>query len=386
MDSQQALKVSRNLTFAYMIALTAIAVSSIISHVLLDRVIDKSKTSGAVINISGKQRMLSQRIDIYAHLAVTGNIDAKRVLNQLVDEFENAHNAIIKQDGDLGLKMRLSNDVKNMYFNNPIQLDKKSREFIASAREILESDDINILNNSLKKVNDAATISLLPSLDKIVHQFTVENQATVASLRTTQKIMLFVLLSTLALEANFIFRPLVQKIKWAFSQLFTMAMHDVMTNIPNRRYFMDESKRILAVNERNQSAATFMMLDIDHFKKINDSYGHDVGDKVIKATAEIMQHTLRGSDLVGRLGGEEFGITLPDCDLENAKKIATKLLHAIADATVRIGNPNQKNVKWTISIGLTQAVNQESVEKIAKRADEALYKAKHDGRNQYVII
>ena len=380
MNAADGLRMTKSLTIAYIVALTAIAASSLVAHGLLDRVIARTQTSSTIINISGRQRMLSQRIDLFAHKVVAGDKAAIPILKGLIDKFEQGHQAIILQNGELGLSLALSPNLKSIYFNAPDALDIKSRAFITAARVVQNSTNPAATYAALQQIDQAAIDTLLPVLDKAVHAFTDESIASIHSLRTTQLIVLAVLLITLLLEALFIFRPLVARVKKGFAQLFTLAMHDALTGIPNRRYFMEEATRLIALAQRHGSNLAFIMLDIDHFKKINDLYGHAVGDEVIKKTTRLMQSVLRASDLIGRLGGEEFAVILPYSDLANAVKIAEKLRLAISESSHNFAIADNLaehiDVKWTVSVGVTDMLLKDQLSGMSKRADDALYSAK----------
>jgi len=125
-----------------------------------------------------------------------------------------------------------------------------------------------------------------------------------------------------------------------------------------------------------------MMLDIDHFKSVNDTYGHDVGDLVLKASVQFAQGVLRKSDLLGRLGGEEFCVILTNTSLSQALTAAEKVRHAFEQAVVDTG---MKTVRFTASFGVAEVrLGQETFDQALKRADEALYVAKKTGRNRVV--
>jgi diguanylate cyclase (GGDEF)-like protein len=125
-----------------------------------------------------------------------------------------------------------------------------------------------------------------------------------------------------------------------------------------------------------------MMLDIDKFKSINDTYGHDVGDLVIKAIAAICKTTKRQTDVLGRIGGEEFAMLLPETDEAAAEVAAERLRKTVQDCTRVLPD---KDIKVTVSIGIAGAtLGMAAFEVLLKRADEALYEAKRSGRNRVV--
>ena len=123
-----------------------------------------------------------------------------------------------------------------------------------------------------------------------------------------------------------------------------------------------------------------MMLDIDHFKSVNDTFGHDVGDQVLKLVSHGMQQQIRTVDILGRLGGEEFAIALPETDLDTALSIAERIRLTVQSFSLET---DQGHVAFTISIGLANLTNaNEANEQLIKQADELLYRAKQNGRNR----
>jgi two-component system cell cycle response regulator len=125
------------------------------------------------------------------------------------------------------------------------------------------------------------------------------------------------------------------------------------------------------------------MLDVDFFKQINDSYGHDVGDEVLREFANRISANVRGIDLACRFGGEEFVVVMPDTDLSFAYMVAERLRQSVADAPFMV-SATSKQVPVTISIGVASSSNGDTPEVLLKRADQALYRAKRDGRNRVV--
>jgi diguanylate cyclase (GGDEF)-like protein/PAS domain S-box-containing protein len=166
------------------------------------------------------------------------------------------------------------------------------------------------------------------------------------------------------------------------TELRKLATTDALTGVFNRRHFMEESQEMTAVARRHQRDLSVMMLDIDHFKRINDTFGHPVGDLAIRALASTCAGMLRGSDILGRLGGEEFAICLPETDAAGAMILAERIRNAIAAIKVEAGD---RIVTFTGSIGVATLVPDDmSVEQPLARADQALYVAKNSGRNRVV--
>lgn len=160
-------------------------------------------------------------------------------------------------------------------------------------------------------------------------------------------------------------------------------MVDHMTGAFNRKSFDEQLKNHLRLFEFSKAPVTLIMLDIDHFKKVNDTYGHDVGDFVIKECVRLTKAVFhRESDFVARIGGEEFAIILPEMSAEQAALRCEELM-AIVRKEVFVQGSSQ--IRFTISMGLAQVTENESIEKWLKRSDEALYHSKQTGRNRLTI-
>jgi diguanylate cyclase (GGDEF)-like protein len=159
-----------------------------------------------------------------------------------------------------------------------------------------------------------------------------------------------------------------------------LAITDALTGIYNRRHFMTRFESEWNRYLRYGRPLSLLMLDIDLFKSVNDRYGHDVGDRVIVHVARLCEAQTRNSDLVARIGGEEFAILLPESDLEEARVVAERLRGTLAEQPLPDG---EQVIAVTISIGVAQAdTAMAGLAELSKRADEALYAAKRGGRNR----
>lgn len=163
-------------------------------------------------------------------------------------------------------------------------------------------------------------------------------------------------------------------------QLIELASVDALTGALNRRVFQEQVSRELAIHSRYDRHFSLLMIDIDHFKSINDSYGHATGDNVLCHIVKMIHGLLRESDIFGRLGGEEFAVAMPDCDKEDAIKTAERIRQAIAKSPIKTSEQNTCVV--TISIGVASCPPFSDLTKLLKHADQALYKAKQGGRNK----
>ncbi len=175
-----------------------------------------------------------------------------------------------------------------------------------------------------------------------------------------------------------------KKLKDTQKKLIEQANRDPMTNLYNRRYFNEIIKSLLLIAKRTSQLFSLIIIDIDDFKNVNDTYGHSVGDRVINDLADIFRNTVRNSDISVRFGGEEFVIILPNTHLKEAEIIAKKLKDIVENNTIILKDGSR--IKFTISLGVSQIQqDDESVETVLHKADEALYQAKNSGKNKIVI-
>lgn len=169
----------------------------------------------------------------------------------------------------------------------------------------------------------------------------------------------------------------------ANEQLAKLSMTDRLTGLLNRGTWENLVDAEYERFRRYGHATSLVMFDIDHFKPVNDTYGHLAGDEVIRHTAEVTRNNIRQSDSAGRYGGEEFGIILPETDAESARVICERIREAIEKSTV---NTTAGDIGYTVSMGIAQLTDApENYMQWMQKADEALYKAKESGRNKVVI-
>lgn len=161
------------------------------------------------------------------------------------------------------------------------------------------------------------------------------------------------------------------------------ASTDALTGVHNRHWMGRAFPRALQRCTLNKQPFAVMVVDIDHFKKINDTYGHLVGDLALKTVAQCMSDNLRPHDLLARYGGEEFAVLLTEADLESAKMIAERLRSRIAAAEIR---SNDISFHVTLSIGITPTQHEDQLENLIHEADQALYRAKQMGRNRVEVF
>jgi len=166
-------------------------------------------------------------------------------------------------------------------------------------------------------------------------------------------------------------------------ELKTASRVDGLTGLYNRRYWQERFDEMHKLCVRREKPSTALMLDIDHFKRINDTYGHQAGDKVIKMLAALIKRCVRETDLAGRYGGEEFAIILNDSSVEDAKIVAERIRQLAKRLVVE---HEGESISFTVSLGLAQfSPDFKGAMAWLECADQALYEAKENGRNQYRI-
>jgi len=159
-----------------------------------------------------------------------------------------------------------------------------------------------------------------------------------------------------------------------------LADHDPLTGLLNRRSFVNRINNEISRLRRYKNELSYMIIDIDYFKKINDTHGHLAGDDVLKEFAKKISSILRESDFIGRIGGEEFAVALPDTSMNSANKMAERIRKKMAEHTVQYKNTN---INFTVSIGISKFMpDEKNTVDVFSRADSALYKAKNSGRNK----
>ncbi|MGH8158008.1 MAG: GGDEF domain-containing protein [Rhodanobacter sp.] len=185
-------------------------------------------------------------------------------------------------------------------------------------------------------------------------------------------ILLLIVLASIALWTY--------KVKRSQLRFMKLARRDGLTGIFNRQYFVSEAELHLQYCSKSSRGACLVLIDLDHFKAINDNHGHAVGDRVLKRAVEACESRLRSTDIFGRLGGEEFGILLPECTLEQGVARAEQIRQAIATASA---DENVTGVAISASFGVAGTVHSGyELRQLLIHADEALYRAKREGRNR----
>lgn len=181
-------------------------------------------------------------------------------------------------------------------------------------------------------------------------------------------------------------RQLVEEIahrKSLEAQLRSVAEQDVLTGLDSRGHFMERARELLQRAQFDGAPFSLFMIDVDHFKAINDTWGHRQGDRVLAAIADTCKHSLRPQDVIGRFGGEEFIVALPDTHPKDAQMVAERLQQKVSELAVMEAMPEHR---LTVTIGIAGALDEATdLDALIHQADQALYAGKHGGRNRVVV-
>lgn len=215
----------------------------------------------------------------------------------------------------------------------------------------------------------------------------VRGKGLVVNLNDGQQPKIYVTVNTLPMQEQVTMLGVIEDIterkqlEWRLKQ---QANTDFLTGCASRRCFLEHAEREITRHHRYGGELSLLMLDLDHFKTINDQYGHHAGDLTLKALVEVCRGILREVDLIGRLGGEEFAILLPETGAQRAREVAQRLCQVVA--TTKVTLPEQTALRFTTSIGVASLMDGDNnLEALINRADKALYSAKREGRNRVCV-
>ena len=393
-STPRELRVATRIRQSYLLALSVIAAMSIAVFMVEYGTIKKFDSVATIVNTSGKQRMLSQRITIYGgKLASAPNEEAATPLAEEIIElrnlFESNHLKIMNLGAEYGGDDSLTDGSIKVYFGGRYMLDDRIRAFLENIDALLAAEPSDRAAR-LKPIEVATDGPLLIALDAAVTQFERDAKASIVGAVEVHLVMLCIVMLILLAELLLIFRPLAnavetrtRELREARDEMSHAALHDQLTGLPNRRLLNEILTTTLAQSQRMQKPMTVCHLDLDFFKAINDTHGHAVGDAVLQHAADLLRQTVRNSDFVARVGGDEFVVV--DCllgDENGAMVMANRIIEQLSKPFMVAGI----ECRIGASIGIAKYhPEDENLEAVMHRADIALYRAKELGRNRAVI-
>ncbi len=290
---------------------------------------------------------------------------AKQELETLYAALDNVHSGLLLLDGDL--RVVYSNPVLHRMFNAFSAEDiRKNRPFY---RDLL----LGAMSASAVKMDDYVARRLA---------WVRSGDATPMDLPMADGVVLRCHLAVLPGGGRMLIYSDVTDIVRNAEEMERLATIDGMTGIYNRRHFLILADREWERARRYNRPLSFLMLDIDHFKSINDKFGHEAGDRIIVHLAHLAGHCKRASDVLARMGGEEFALLLPETTLSRAKTVAERLRQSVLRKPL---TESRWPIRASISVGVAEAsAEMESLSDLMRAADQALYRAKRAGRNQTV--
>ncbi len=391
---------TRTITRAYILALGVIAFLTISIHIITAHITEQQKESAETAYHIGRQRTLMQQIMLYAtnYQRIGEALDYDFMMQSLW-ELEKGHEFITSYVDDRHpIRGHRSEELYRIYFKPPFNLDEQLATFIAQVKEYATFPAVNRTEEnyeerrkqSIERLTYLSNNILRPAMDAALENYQTETVKKISFFYTIQFAGAMLIVLVLVLEAIFIFRPLVNRIKKYNAVMKRYALEDSLTGLNNRRAFMNAAVTELKKARREKTPLSVALMDLDYFKKINDTYGHEVGDKVLQHFAGILKQALRAGDITGRIGGEEFAIILPKIDSEGAQKILQRFCETVANTPLEYEAPGgaRAMLNYTVSIGYTgpALIEEQTIDSLLARADESLYAAKERGRNGIMNI
>lgn len=378
--------VSRRTTVTYVTALLLIAALSISSHLLTNAIIQRQSATAGTVNMAGRQRMLAQRIFRISLQMADGSEDfvqARVELINAITQMERERNNLLHGSVSPRILPPATSRLQTIYFDGQDSLERLGDQFLDHAKHFAATrhEGVSLGNQDLNAIGLLLQQKLLPALEMAVTAYQADSEDAIQRLNHTMVLLLCFMMLLLLTEALFIYQPLFHRLKVSYDALITAARTDPLTGSLNRRAFLEECAKIFQRFRRTGSPIAMLALDLDHFKSINDTWGHATGDRVILEFVGATLSCLRPHDRMGRLGGEEFSILLPNTLPETALELAESIRSTVA--SLPITAETGEELHFSVSIGIAASLPGDGdIFAVLARADRNLYIAKEQGRNR----
>ncbi|GAC1397901.1 MAG: hypothetical protein NVSMB59_18570 [Vulcanimicrobiaceae bacterium] len=375
----------------YVVALSILGAYFVASYFILHVAIEEQRAKQRIIAVSGQQRMYAQRIVLFADAIVARpdaarRMRARRDLETSIRIFDAAHTVLTRGDPVLNPTAWTPHRVRNIFFDKPNEVDRHVRAYLAHARALdarAGRQKISPRDADLDYLLTVGPDALLKSLDAVVAAYNAEQRAGAARFELLQLGLLGLGLSTLGMIWLTILLPMEREIVRRTAAMERIAATDALTNVLNRTAFATAVESAVSLARRAGDAGAMLMIDVDNFKAINDSYGHVVGDETIVRVAEIMRANSRVGDVVARFGGDEFAIFAPSFDSERSLRAFVERLCTALQFDIVVGTATHR---VTASIGVVRYPHDaDTLDELLHASDEALYVAKRAGRARHAF-
>ncbi len=386
----------------WMGALIFIAAMAVVAHVVTDYMISDQEVMSEYATMADQQRLTPSRVNRLVNAYVTESNSQRRqetrsLALEIIDRMEAAHDILADTATGADTLVHSSPKIHQILTAQPYTLDTKMRQFIAVNRSILNRPWGPDIGKDLKIDTRKTTIdaSLTEPLNLLIEEMEDIGAKRIDQLKIAMMGTLALILSTLAAVAVFVFNPLFKRLHHQQSalrseiedrfeveqRLFYQANHDELTGLPNRILFNDRLENTLNHLRRYGGTGAVHLIDLDHFKDLNNSQGHAAGDLLLKTISDRLHRTVRESDTVARLGGDEFAVIQTEArDLDGIGSLTHSILQNISKAVEIDGHL----VHPAASIGIAVLPgNSTDSEQVLRDADTALYRAKGKGRATY---
>jgi diguanylate cyclase (GGDEF)-like protein len=305
--------------------------------------------------------------------------EKNNILSQSKSKLKASKSLLDKMQNQMNIEHLKIADNKKHMLKQKVQLESKIAELL------LKEKTLKILNENIqnKKEELKQQNTELYNKSKIINQKaeTINEQRTLLFVAVTAIIIISIFVY-LAIRFGRMQKQTNDELNKLNDQLYELATTDSMTQLFNRRHFIESAQRQITQMQRTSVAGAMLMIDIDDFKNVNDTFGHAMGDEVIAQVAAIFKDNSREYDLVGRVGGEEYAMLLSPCEFDKANQIAERLRNKTEELSI---SHHKSTIKITISIGLTMIKKDDNdIDRAIHRADISLYQAKNSGKNRVV--
>ncbi|WP_052074772.1 putative bifunctional diguanylate cyclase/phosphodiesterase [Shewanella mangrovi] len=388
-------------TLTYLLALVIIAVLALLSHYLVQSIVDEQEATARVVNLAGRQRMLSQRITLFAsELRDAGASQLREPLAaayyDAISTMSTMHYALMNGSSSLNIPTPTSAHIKQIFNQPPVNLHQKVTEFLVIADEVVDTSLTPAQRDAAyAQLKQSARADMLNSLDTLVFQFQHESEAAIKQLQRYNRFSLGGMLVTLFLEAFFIFRPLLLSLyrrekqyhqlllemdEEIAEQIQYQTFYDPLTKLPNRLSLLEKIQSHIEIAQQNQTQVIVISIGLDRFKDVNDSLGHDQGDVFLVDLAErLTDIATRHRGIVARVAGDEFAIVLEQND---EKLELVQLMRLLSQSISRPFEQENILLQVTASLGLAfYADDGADAHSLLMHANQAMRNAKDEGGN-----